>query len=128
MDPPLDFGWGIYAMEHFGSGNWYFLKSYVYPTAGQWYHVCYVRSDKDNNNNSCAPNMCRYLYVNGTVAASDTGSLAYNISTTYPMIIGKRPDNVSYLNGYLDEVMVFNRALTQSEVRQLMMGFMPTEY
>ena len=76
-------------------------------TAGQWYRVVGVYSDTDN-----------YLatYVNGQLdrEMTTTGALA---STTGSLTIGKESSvNSCYWTGVIDEVKIYNRALSASEV------------
>lgn len=73
-----------------------------------WYHIVYVF----NGSNA-------YYYVNGILNDSDTytGSMS---GSTNQLMIGKRngqPD--SFFNGTIDEVNIFNTALTQSDVTTL---------
>jgi hypothetical protein len=72
---------------------------------GQWHHVAGVYN---------GTNM--YLYVDGTLDVSQpaTGSIAQN---SYPMCIGKNAWGTGYyFNGLVDEVSIYNRALTASEI------------
>src|SRR5258708_39644293 len=55
------------------------------------------------------------LYVDGAMAASDTFAAPGN--TTYPLYIGRYyADNGSGWNGAIDEVHLYNRAVTSAEV------------
>jgi hypothetical protein len=58
------------------------------------------------------------LYLNGTLVGSTakTGTLA--TSTWVSVNIGRNPDGNNYLSGAIDEVQIFNRALTQAEIQQ----------
>ncbi len=62
------------------------------------------------------------LYVNGTLQASEANSRALQPSTT-PLIMGRDPRNPTntahYFNGVIDDVKVYDRCLTASEVQQL---------
>lgn len=60
------------------------------------------------------------LYINGTEAASSpTSSGAFN-SDTSSFTIGKQPDtNSNYFKGYIDEVRVFNKALSLNELQKI---------
>ena len=73
---------------------------------GQWHHVAAVY---DGTN--------KYIYVDGTLDASvpATGTIAQN---DYPMCIGENAEAPGHLwNGLIDEVSIYNRALTASEVQ-----------
>ncbi len=60
------------------------------------------------------------MYVNGVL--SGTGALTGNIKTlSAPLIIGScYPNHLLHYRGSLDELMVFNKALSQSEINSLM--------
>ena len=65
------------------------------------------------------------LYVNGTLAASGSHSGGIHV-TADPVLIGKAdrtsspsPDPDSFLNGDVDEVEIFNRALSASEIHAI---------
>ncbi|MBI4009621.1 MAG: LamG domain-containing protein [Candidatus Aenigmarchaeota archaeon] len=79
------------------------------PTNGSWNHVAFTLSGSAWN-----------YYLNGVSAASGTFSVAINtIATT--ATIGKRDDGGnagSYFNGTIDEVRIYNRALSQSEIQE----------
>jgi len=58
-----------------------------------------------------------FLYVDGEVEANGTNS--ENVDTTLNLIIGKHPMKAeSYITGAIDEVCIYNRALSEDEVKQ----------
>ena len=58
------------------------------------------------------------LYVNGVSAASyNLGS--FTPQTTFPLYIGERPGSTYRFSGGIDEVQLFNRALSHAEVVEL---------
>ncbi|MBU3907042.1 MAG: LamG domain-containing protein, partial [Nanoarchaeota archaeon] len=64
-----------------------------------------------------------YLYVDGTLKGT-SGSTQSTIVTDnaagiYPLRIGYNPINNGYFNGSIDEVMIFNRALSTTEISSL---------
>ncbi len=73
---------------------------------GLWHHVAAVY---DGTN--------IYLYVDGTLDASKpaTGSIVQN---SFPVCLGANPDAplLYYFNGMLDEVSLYNRALSANEI------------
>jgi hypothetical protein len=78
---------------------------------GNWYHVIGVFDNTNNN---------RYLYVNGTLEAinmSDTGTP--NINSAAIAIAAEAEDNTINFDGQIDEVRIYNRALSESEVKDL---------
>ena len=61
-----------------------------------------------------------YCYVDGIVGAgvnSATGNISYNSATT--LKIGSYQLNADYLNGSINNVMIWDRALSATEIRQL---------
>lgn len=65
------------------------------------------------------------LYVNGTAVANlpvSGGTLPYS---TADMIIGGQANDRNYFDGLIDEVMIFNRALTDQEILSIFNGSMP---
>jgi len=77
----------------FTAGNWYFV--------GVTYDGNYAR-----------------LYVNGNeVASASLGS--FTLQTTYDLAIGKRLSSTNIFNGLIDDVRIYNRALSADEVRQI---------
>jgi hypothetical protein len=81
------------------------------PEAGRWYHLTGVR-DADRGTLS--------LYVDGTLAAQ-VDACASGASAG-PLVIGRakwQGNPVDYWRGALDQVHVFDRALSASEVKEL---------
>lgn len=76
-------------------------------TAGVWYHVAFVRD-----------NGVQRLYVNGVLETTTTYSIG-DISNTEPLRIGARGDLLSWFEGIIDEVRIFNRALSTDEILNL---------
>jgi len=76
--------------------------------AGQWYHIAVVRQGTTAS-----------LYLNGTQAAQATGVGTISASGA-PFWIGERVGFQTFpMNGSIDEVGVWNRALTATEVAAL---------
>lgn len=79
--------------------------SYYHPAAGEWIHVGLVYKDET-----------QYLYINGELLATDGSGTGALKAATGSLNIGK---GSSYLNGDLDDVRFFDRALTAEEVNSL---------
>lgn len=75
----------------------------------QWYHLAATYSGTSGT---------KTLYINGAPEATETftGSIT---PATLNLNIGRRPDGATYMNGRLDNVRVYDRALTPAEVLQL---------
>jgi len=108
-------GSGWLPIVEFGNDNqWYGVnqgqrKLYAYPYAGPsisqsvWYHAAVV-----NNSGTCT------IYLNGT----SRGSGACNAGVVSGMGIGHHQGD-GYFGGKVDEVRIYNRALSATEVRTL---------
>ncbi len=87
------------------------LPGGIFPTVGKWFHVCAVQNGNGNTG---------YLYVNGAQIGSavQTGTTA---NTTSRIQIGARTGSSDsrWLAGAVDDVRIYNRALSAQEVAQL---------
>jgi len=82
--------------------------------AGQWYHIAVVREGSTAR-----------LYLNGTQVAQATGVGSIGASSA-PLWIGERVGPQTFpMNGSLDEVGVWTRALTATEVAALAVASPP---
>jgi hypothetical protein len=82
------------------------------PVAGTWYYLTYTFD---------AATLHQALYVNGTVLASGTTTKPIGYDS-HPVMIGAEYENevISYfLLGGADEVTIFNRALTSTEIQTI---------
>ncbi len=78
---------------------------------GTWYHVVGVWDSSTSN---------EYLYLNGALVA--TRNYAGHVPTSASggqLDLGQQGNNLLFLNGTIDDVRVYNRALSASEVQQL---------
>jgi hypothetical protein len=74
-----------------------------------WHHLILVR-DGDT----------LMLYADGVQVKSQTKTGLGNVSNDANLIIGGDPvENCCYLNGTIDEVVIFNRSLSQEEIQHL---------
>jgi hypothetical protein len=105
-----------------GWGNNY-IRSTVAVNDGQWHHVMVVW-DYSGSGNSGAGKM----YVDGVDVTNATTNYAANNNenSSHTLKIGRPNHNASeagnYFNGRLDEVVVFNRALSATEVLDMVYG------
>jgi hypothetical protein len=77
----------------------------------EWYHVCAVQAGSGNSG---------YIYLNGVQDGTATQAGATR-NTAAPIQIGARTngDNTRYWDGSLDDVRIYNRALSAEEVKRL---------
>jgi hypothetical protein len=63
------------------------------------------------------------IYLDGTLVKSCSHTAGYTNPTTEPLLIGRHSkysvDNTLYFNGLIDEVRIYNRALSEEEIRYL---------
>ena len=102
---------------NFYSGAWPWQRTTprVTISANEWHHVV---GTFDGNN--------AYLYVDGNESASLAYSGTIAAATGYSFHISFwRPGLPEYFNGSIDEVVVYNRALSAEEVQQLYQSGLP---
>ncbi len=111
----LDFGIWIQGGRFFAGvwnsvGTQYSAISPDSPTPDEWYHVA-MTCDFDTRK------VVRF-YINGKLncTSSATGTAIRSAHTT--MDIGGRTPNASYFKGIIDEVKIFNRALSEEEIKK----------
>ncbi len=86
-------------------------SSTPYALLNDWLHVAYVIS-KDTNT--------AQVYLNGELAESMTNqSIDFSIANQQDLFLGKYSDIWYPLNGMLDEIRLYNRALSSDEIKQL---------
>lgn len=76
------------------------------PVIGQWYHLTVIRAGKTF-----------IIYVDGVPVASEVSSLIIP-NPNAPLTIGQAA-NQGFMDGLIDEVEVFNRALSAGEVQAI---------
>jgi hypothetical protein len=97
-----------------------FIKSNSMASVNNWnyYTVTYDSSDSPFIYN------CK-LYINGVLQSTSQSSSVYDINTINDinMVFGASrfltPNSVQFFNGKLDDIGIWNRALTQQEITQL---------
>lgn len=88
-----------YIQTYYGS---YYTSTYQ-VSAGQWYNIVFVQNSGGIN-----------LFVNGNYIQNLTTNKQNDTSNNTE--IGRFPLNSRYLNGLVDEVRVYNRALSATEI------------
>ena len=87
-------------------GQWYINWQWAEITLGEWQHIAWVL-DRDDGS---------YIYVNGVLESYLQRTNSVDISNPGNLTIGT-PSNS--LNGLIDEVEIFNRALSASEIQAI---------
>lgn len=80
-------------------------------TLNEWAHVAFVRDGST-----------RRIYKNGVLVAEQTGVESYTGSAPTNLFIGvdrRSSGNSRYMEGQLDDVRIYNRALSAAEIRDL---------
>jgi hypothetical protein len=102
---------GIWANFTIGSNNWVFYDPSVNPLqVNSWMFVTYTHDSNEAK-----------LYINGELKNSLTilGGLSSN---NLPLWFGARPNaggNSQFYDGKIDDISIWNRALTQCEIQDL---------
>ncbi len=76
------------------------------PTVNQWYHLAITRSGSTYT-----------IYINGVPSGSAVNTNAIPTANA-PLTIGQA-ESLGFMNGLLDEVTVYNRALTETELQSI---------
>jgi len=78
------------------------------PSLNKWYHIVATHNSSTNQN---------ILYVNGIKESISTQAISYESNAkTYIGVFYTSPN--LFFNGYIDEVKIYNTALTDDEVKQ----------
>ncbi len=77
----------------------------VIGNTNAWYHVVMLRASGN-----------LLFYINGNQSV-DAGPITYSVPTDFT--IGGQNNNLRYFNGLIDDVRIYNRALSANEVAQL---------
>ncbi len=86
----------------------FLVKSSFNPNLNQWYNLAVARSGNTYT-----------IYVDGQVGGSESDSTVIP-DANVPLRIGRNPNEAAFgLNGVMDEVAIYNRALSESEIQQL---------
>lgn len=98
-----------------GSSNEYDIQATTTISTGSWSH-CAVSLDKVNNT-------CK-MYVNGQSVSytnnnSNNPNILGDMTTGTAAKMGVDPDNTNDYDGHMDEIYIFNRALSDDEILDL---------
>jgi hypothetical protein len=108
LDKSLNFAWISWAAG--GAVTMQFGSNTV-PKVGAWYHVCAVQNGNGN---------IGFIYVNGIQDGSDTQDAVMVNSSNHVQVGVMTADNSNrYFNGAIDDVRIYSRPLSASEVMKL---------
>ena len=88
-------------------GNSQYACSHASLTASKWHQIL-VRKDATHYT----------TFFDGRLSSNEAGSFPYNTNNTAPLTIGQC-EGGGYLDGKIDDIRIYNRALSDDEVAQL---------
>jgi hypothetical protein len=86
--------------------DFYLVQAPFTPVVGEWYHLAVTKSGT-----------LYTIYVNGVAVGSQTSTPPIGTPVA-PLTIGQA-ENIGFMNGSLDEVTVYNRALLPGEIQAI---------
>lgn len=93
------------------NGIWIaYTSSSVLTNNDTWYHVVYTRNGTGAGTHA--------IYVNGASKSLQTDASNNFTNPTVPIEIGRRASNSQQFNGTIDELQIYNRALTADEIKE----------
>jgi hypothetical protein len=99
--------------EKWGQGNAWITGSTLTTS---WTHVA-VQVDSGGTG---------LLYVNAAFVGSSSAGPAFNLPNPSSIIVGKRPDNLDFFKGNLDDIFFYDRVLTSSEIYEIYLNGAPS--
>ena len=78
---------------------------------GQWHHVAFVKRGN-----------VLVLYIDGMWRKSTTDTTVNSTTNNSPLYLGRRGDGNNHFKGNLDQLAIFNRALSDEEINDLYHG------
>ena len=91
--------------ERWGAGNQDSFASSTATQTGRWYHLVGTYDGTSMR-----------LYIDGALEATRTSSASMG-NTTVPLRIARSADAASYFDGTIDEVAIYNSALTGGQIQ-----------
>ena len=95
--------------------QWTFTATYTGIKVNTWYHICYVLTDENP--------VKTYLYVNGILVATNTGTLNKLLKRVNNLTIGNAGDNARGYRGDLGDIRIYNVALSFLDIITLYNGY-----
>ena len=96
------------------------LQSTTTPSIGQWYHIVCVYDDSVANDQASFPQGAYKMYINGVLEddTTITGADGSRVKGVNQVWIGDF-DGTNYFDGQIDQILIYNKALTSAEVSAL---------
>jgi hypothetical protein len=95
-----------------GASTWVYETTNNAVTTNQWQHIAYTRSGTTNQS----------IYVNGALQAIQNSATFPFSDNANPKTIGENPSGSTFFPGNIDDVRIYNRALTAQEIAALAAG------
>ncbi|MCX6162910.1 MAG: T9SS type A sorting domain-containing protein [Ignavibacteriae bacterium] len=113
------FEWAVKTTSGTNADKRAFLQSTTAPEADKWYYLSGTYKDNGNSTSDLK------FYVNGVLENSAIGTtqICGNINTynsDYKLNIGRVSNGYRFFTGSIDEIRIWNKALTQDEIIQQM--------
>ncbi len=102
---------------HLGPSNYRYFAASAWTTLkdGQWHHVAFTVPGKGQTDVNGA-----LMYVDGVAAAGEAAIATGPQTNKSHVYLGANPSNTAQrFGGTMDEVMIFNRALSAGEINQI---------
>ncbi|MFA6923079.1 MAG: LamG-like jellyroll fold domain-containing protein [Bacteroidales bacterium] len=115
-------GWGFEIADKYKKASTFFTNDSLYlalwtPNFNQWYHVA-VTYDRTIGKVK--------FFINGNFIGSAGANRSLGSTNGGPLFIGKSPWGVlEFSDGKIDDISIYNRALTDSEILDLYKGTSP---
>lgn len=104
---------GVKGSIQTGASSWHDLPSGMSLSGTGWNHIMYTFDDQVN---------VHHLYINGNPVASQVNTDSIHWAGATTGYLGRHPSSNWYLNGQMDDVRVYTRALSATEVAALAAG------
>jgi len=114
-NPPYQFAWWDNVDKNLMPGEPKWIVSDWVPEINTWYHLAVTMKPGDT----------LFFYRDGEIIKESPYPLAPPAGAGSPIWVGKGNGNTENFGGVIDEVMVFNHALSEGEVRNLSSGSSP---
>ena len=100
------------------NGIWLYYTGVNKFSAGEWNNIAYTRSGAGGGNHK--------LYLNGTEITDIVRQTSDNFTDqTANSLIAGRTTSTQLFDGEIDNVLIFSKVLSQSDIKRVMMGLHP---